>query len=131
MAEWPFQATAAPSVHGRSLQRLFLPWPGDLASVLAPWACLSLTVNPSVPAQGKGDSIFTSCHPGCLTTMGVISRNWPFFRKRLHLIQAAIKFSSKQKAFQEHLASYKSSTTSTQEKKDFADEPIWVFCIFH
>lgn len=88
-------------------------------------------VNPSVPAQGKGDSIFTSCHPGCLTTMGVISRNWPFFRKRLHLIQAAIKFSSKQKAFQEHLASYKSSTTSTQEKKDFADEPIWVFCIFH
>lgn len=50
--------------------------------------------------------------------MGVISRNWPFFRKRLHLIQAAIKFSSKQKAFQEHLASYKSSTTSTQEKKD-------------
>lgn len=43
VAEWPFQAAAAPSVRGRSLQRLFLPWPGDLASVLAPWACLSLT----------------------------------------------------------------------------------------
>lgn len=91
-----------------------------LGQVILSESSLLGPVNPSVPAQGKGDGIFTSCHPGHLTTMDVIkieSKSWPFFRKRLNLTQAAIQFCSHQKAFQEHLASYTSSAPSTQEKK--------------